>query len=549
MIAATPSPDRKRRRAGTALWLALTVLVAIALTGCNADVSAPSDVTMMPWRSDAGTFGFVTADTQRQLVAPRFADARPGVHGYAPVANADGQWGLVDANGRNVLARDHAVLDLIDTGTPALVVTKTEYNAWWRFWDWRVLPDYNIISTSNSGPWLVTYVPRAVWRVINPATGETLVRRDRADRGITGDGYWRDGWQPERQRPEDLWIGHWPDGAVLIDETLYATHADTARFERIAEGIRTRLADGSFLQRAEADTDRRVDATGRPVNDHRYTERRRAVLEDAHGQSLTLVREHTFEDENGRFYLLPDLDKPLPTTLADFVFADGQRMPADTLNTTQFAPLLQALPNSPWFVLVLRIERGDAQPSEPYVFFFDSDGHWAPDWQPRPGLYSIADTGNILFRYAKPFGVLDADLHFSELPMQEVARRSFGDHLYGGIDAEGRSGLYDIQQARWVVRSADVRLHDDPLIPGVAAYAQDIAPTDPTNTDCCTRYGLFNTHTGARITPPRYISIDDDGRVRRPENDTVITYYIDLHSGREYRADATPGRDTRAPQP
>ncbi|WP_348765675.1 hypothetical protein [uncultured Salinisphaera sp.] len=515
------------------LWPAalLSLLLALVVIGCSAPSESVADIRMVPWRGADGQFGFSTLEG-RTLVEPRFAQARPGGHGYAPVATAADRWGLVDAHGRMALDFDYTAMEFLDTPHAALVVTKTEYNAWWRVWEWRFWPEFNILSTSHNGPTLVTRVPRAIWRVYNPNTGQTLYESNRADdkKGGAPSRYWRDDWKPERYRPADLWIGHWPDGAVVIDDTLYASD-EAGRFVAVAEDIRDRLADGTFLQRIEDKRHRRVGRDGRPVDKQIFTERFGVPVKTDDGDTIILARSEVFEDENGRFYLFPDLSRALPAALPDFRFDDGNYLATTVFAQPGAVAALTPVPNSRWFALTSRVTRtGRIEPGTTLTFFFDSDGQWAPDWEPRPGFYCMLADGRMLFRHAEPYGVLSPDLTFESLPMTDMGSGALGPHRYAGTDSEGRKGIYDTEHHRWVFRAANIALDSTALAPDRVVYRAKNGEGKAVGE------GLLDSQSGDIVVAPVYGYIEDDGRVLfEPDTGEPIHFYIDLQTGREYR--------------
>ncbi|ERJ19992.1 Twin arginine translocation signal domain containing protein [Salinisphaera shabanensis E1L3A] len=518
----TPTSVRSRRRLLTRT--VLLALLALALAACSTPDDKAPDTRMVPWRGADGQFGFSTRDEQL-LIEPRFQTARPGNHGFAPVATAKDRWGLVDAHGHMALDFDYAAMEFIDTPYAALVVTKTEYNAWWRVWEWRLWPEFNILSTSHNGPTLTTRVPRAVWRVYDPATGETLYESDRPDdkKGGADSQYWRDDWEPERHRPRDLRIDHWPDGAVVIDNTLYAD-SGTGRLSAVAHDIRDRLAGGDFLQRIDDKRHRRTDANGQATDAPVYTERYGVPFETEDGESITVPRSNVFEDEAGRFYLFPDLSHPLPTTLADYRFADGTRLAARDFAGTNVATFMP-VPNSPWFALVSRVTRtGQTEPGKTLTFLFDGDGRWCE------GFYCMLADGRMLFRYTEPYGVLAPNLTFEPLPMAAMGRGALGPHRYAGTDSKDRKGVYDSENRRSVFRAANIAIDSLPLAPGRVGYRAKNSEGKSVGA------GLLDSETGYVAVPPIYGYIKDDGHVLfDPDDGEPMHFYIDLQSGREYR--------------
>ncbi|RJS93597.1 WG repeat-containing protein [Salinisphaera sp. Q1T1-3] len=504
--------------------------VCFLLPGCDdATTTRQADEQrLIPWRGEDGHFGLARPDG-RVLVSPRFVDARPGRHGLAPVAKAEDQWGVADADGQLIVPTRYAAIELLDKASVPLVITKEEYNAWWRISDWRVLPTFNILSTHHSGPWLVTDVPRATWRITNPRTGRTLYSSDRSDVNIgEGHSYWEQRWTPDRHTPHDIRVDGWDDGHLLVDKTLYKV-TETHTLLAVARDVVARLADDTFLQRIDGARHRRLRPDGRPVDDVVFTARKRLPVRNINGHTVTLPLPDLFEDDAGRFYVWPDLSRPLPKTLPDYQFPDGQRVtPADLVGHIGF---LQPLGNSPWFLLAAQVHRSDAEIPPTLTFFFDADGQWAPEWQPRAGIYTVHDNGKVLFRLNKPYGVLGPNLDFARLPMAKVYPQTPDTRWFLGKDQQGRDGIYDIQARRWVFRKTNVALSRAPVTPDTVAYWR----TDSPETHGRARKGLLDMTTGQPVIAPTYETIDDTGRVRLTEDGRKIDFYIDLATGRPFR--------------
>ncbi|WP_423822316.1 WG repeat-containing protein [Salinisphaera sp. SPP-AMP-43] len=475
----------------------------------------------MPWLGHDGRYGLATADG-KVVVAPRFADAQPGIGGIAPVADDADHWGLVDARGDTILPRDYARVVLVATGHTPIAIAKQEYNAWWRFWDWQVLPEFNILSTASHGPWLVTEVPRAKWTVFDLGSGNTLLQRDLSD-APSYDSYWQDSWRPSRQIPNELEYDSWPaDARLRLGHTLYAATA-AGDIQAIADDVIWRTRNGDFVQQRRDATYRRLDIDGHPKDDHRYTARSAVTLTTSQGATAVIHNPQLFEDDQGRFFVAPDLSKPLPTRLADYRFDDGRVLRAQDLAGPASA-ILASVPNSPWFLMISRLYPSDEADPVAYAFFIDSEGRWAPDWHARPGFTRMLSNGDMLFAWTEPYGVVQPDLSFTALPMSRMAQYALGPDRYAGRDAKGRHGIYDSADGRWVFRAADTEVATTPL-----RWAQTAVYTRNH------RRGLIDVQTGQAITEAIYDWIDDDGRATMSNNGCRHEFYLDPETGRAYR--------------
>jgi len=516
----------------------VAALLSVMIAACaDPSRSQPTDSTMTPWLAADGRYGFVD-ERGESIVSPRFSDALRAVHGYAVAATDDRHYGVLDAAGDTVLAFDYPSVELVDTGGAPLAITKQEYNAWWRVWDWQLFPEFNILSTRHSGPILVTRVPRAVWTVRDLATGRVLYRTDRRDdSGPDGRQYWHPRWVPDRDVPTDIAVISWPDGDVCIQHTLYR-RSDTGRLEKRADHIVGRLGERGYLQRA-GNGYYHVDADGRRVDERRFTRVAAIEFTTPGGRTTTLdasrVRppDHgptdvpVLQDDAGRFYLFPELSQPLPSTLADYKTADGRLVRAADI--AEQAWFVQVLNSSSRILIAAALDlSSDDAPSDLYTLFLTPEGGWDPRVALRTGIRAVTDEGRVIFDRSAPHGVLDPDLTFHRLPMQRISTLADIDHLYIGSDDQGRSGLYDAAARRWPFRSADRtlerRLDDGPLV-----YSQRLAAED------VKRLGLADFDTGEPITPALYSRIEPSGRVLRYEDDQPRVFYIDTRTGREFR--------------
>ncbi|WP_353247928.1 hypothetical protein [Salinisphaera sp. T31B1] len=528
----------RARPHGRLIAILITTLVSMMIAGCSEPApTRATETAMIPWLAADGRYGFVDAQGQ-SLVSARFSDAVRGEHGYAVAAIDETHYGVLDAAGDTVLAFDYPVVELVETGRAPLAITKQEYNAWWRIWDWRLMPEFNILSTRHSGPMLVTRVPRAVWAVRNLATGRVLYRTDtRDDWGPDGRQYWHDRWVPDRTVPEDVAVTAWPDGDVGIRHTLYKPGAD-GRLEKRVDHIVGRLGERGYLQRSGS-VYFHVNDDGRRLDARRFTRAEAIEFTNADGATVHIgagrVRPPAdaptdvpvLRDDAGRFYLFPELSQPLPTTLTDYTTPDGQVIGAAEI--AEQAWFVQWLEHSSRVLIAAALDRSpDDAPSDLYTLLLTPDSGWDAHFTLRKGIRAVTDRGEVIFDRSPPRGVLDPDLVFHRVPMQRISTLPDVDHLYIGTDHQGRSGVYDAAAGRWRFRSAD-RVVERRLDTGPLVYSQRRDGHDSK------RLGLLDFDTGEPITPALYSRIEPDGRIVRYGHDRARMFYIDTRTGREFR--------------
>jgi hypothetical protein len=441
-------------------WLA-GILLLIILTGslfaCHRSRSADvADISMIPWRSANGKFSFVDSSGQ-QLDEPRFVDAKPSQNGYAIAAKDTLEYGVVNAKGQTVLPFKYAAINLVKTSGSPIAITKTEYSAWWRFREWKLFPELDILFGSGLGKhWIVTYVPRAVWKIQDLQSQKTLFKTNQSDDyGPPGGMYWKKGWKPYRRVPADINAQAWDDGFMLAQYSLFKKNQNHGLTKQVAD-IFGRLTDDTFLQQTGDSSYSRVDASGKLREDTTYTLEKSIHFRDAGDQMMSvpkamkhlagqnIINAPIFKNGDSSYYLFPDLSTPLPTMIPNYNFDDGTIIKGKEIinGTVQ----LSTVPNSPWFLLLSAIKKSEADTTGGYyAFLIDSDGQWAPDYQPRKGLHSVRGDGRLIFRRKSPYGVLDTSLTFHPLPMQDFHTSNYSNHSYIGSDGNV-SGVYDLKK-------------------------------------------------------------------------------------------------------
>lgn len=525
---------------------ALLVAMCCWTLGCgNAVASSAKDgvphpakmAQLVPWLATNGLFGYRTT-TGEPVIAASFDDARPFLAnaGYA-VAEKHGKYGVINRHGEPVLAFKYPAVKLVSTSVDgvAIAITKREYNAFWRVWNWQLWPEFDLLGGGNNGPALVTRVPRAVWSVQLLPSGEKLYSQNRSDtKTVWGtDQYWKASWVPDRHLPRDLELATGGHSLVINDNVWQINATGGARKQDIRAA--SLLPKGHFMVATKAGY-RLDDAAGQPLDSRRFT-RLQAVTFDTSQGRVTLPRASkisvrwkripatVYADRKGNRYLAPAMSKPLPRHLEDYQKGDTRLAARAIIKGTM---LLWNLPHSDYFALVSM-----AGSSRRRLFLLGKDGHWNTQVPLYSDPHALLSDGRIIFEGKYNPGVLNPQGAFRALPLTAATPcRGHPDWFMGKDTDSGKYGVYDIANQRWQV-AAQYDYLQPSGVPGVIAYSIVKQAATGVTRD---QFGLLDVVNDSRITPPLYNRIDDSGRVTRWVGGRLISFYINRQTGLEYRS-------------
>ncbi|WP_158267039.1 WG repeat-containing protein [Chitinophaga niastensis] len=489
-------------------------------------------VPLYPLLAQTGKFGYCDS-TGNSIIPARFDEAQPFKNGYA-VASVNQQYGVIDLKGKTIVPFKYPYADLFSDGLFAVAITKKEYNAWWRCWQWKILPEFNVLSTGNKGPFLVTKVPRAKWKIRSLQGGKVLFRQRRMDLENAYGSYWKKDWEPYRSVPRDILISS-------SGRNLQVQH----RSFQLGAGNKLKQVNGHFFDFIN-DTTALVfkngqyyksGINGKSTDQITYTEAGSLLFNRTSGKTIVVKKQRqdmypyttistaVFKSNEGKYYLFPDLYKPLPADIQDYKKEDDTATAAEIMGQ---AIIISSIPDSEYF-LVLSIF---GKSKESRCLLLDTNGHWYTKIPAYAGLDMMLSNGDLLFTRGAKKGMMGRDLLFKSLPFSENAAPCYlSVDLYSGKDAAtGKYGIYDVQKQTWQVMPVYDYIGNE-IVPGIIVYTAKIVE----NGHQKEMYGLLDIQHNKVITPPLYHHIDGDGLVRKTENGKEISFYINRVNGKEYR--------------
>lgn len=504
------------------------------LSACAQDNAHVKNEKLVPFSNAQGKWGYMDTDRKQVVIDPKFDEAGPFQNGFAIVVQKK-KYGVIASTGKTIVPMSYSFASLYTHEGFTLIITKQEYNAWWHFSSWKLLPDYNILSTRHSGPFLVTKVPMASWQIRSLPSNEILYRSKRKDdEGVWGNRYWTKQWAPIRTTPKDIEISS-SDNILLIGHHAFSRQRD-GKMKKIGGAIFGLLEEGRMLAKRKNGYCI-INPDGKSISEKTYTQEEGLAFLTQSGKkiwikriddvmpSYPVIETPVFKDSTGRYYLFPNLDQPVPAILRDFVSGKEVETAEDILSHTMLIASVDQLKTIMIYTFLEKKTSGHR------LFLLKYDGTWLTPPIAGDGLDKILTDGRMIFSRSEQKGVLDTDGIFYEVPMVYITPCLINRDWYTGKDAKtGKYGIYDARKKTWQVSPAYDYLKDGP-VPQVAIYS--IIKTDKGQ---ATKewFGLLDIRTAKRITPPLYEQIDDDGRSQRVQQDARISVYLDPYTGKEY---------------
>ena len=523
----------------------LSMVFFSACHGPAAGTTIHKKTDWIPWRAASGQYGFCTPSGEI-TIRPQYDDARPFHNGFAVVAKA-GLYGVIDSANAIVIPLQYQLAVLWSDDVATLVLTKKEHNAWWQFWHWRILPEWNLLG-GDSGPFLVTKVPRAKWE-IRALPGKKALFQDRRsdDKSPMGTGqYWKADWTPDRSIPADLSIAA-TDDLVLVNHAIYQKEPDGRLRHRSGHFVGRTSGGTLLLQRGGSYY--LADRQGQKQTNRRFTALPGLRLKTSSGEAVFVSRAgklatsyqtipgRVLKDQEGKVFLAPNLDTPFPTLIRDYT------SPTDTLSAKAIlsaAVMVRVRSTTSDYVVASSVGGGRGW----RCFILQADGRWDTRMPLIRGVSELWDDGRIVFDRGKRTGVLDTNGHFWAMPLRAIRACRHHPHWYMGKDtATGKYGVYDAEHRRWQVQPRYSYLQDQ-LADNVAIYTLVQKDTAGVESE---QFGLVNIRANREITPPVYDRIfsygPNYGSAIRTVRGRRCRFYLQPETGREYREKETAGRD------
>ena len=515
----------------------LLFLLYISSSGLSlhAVTDIKADKQLVPFCNNAGKWGYVDAHTDSVWIEAKFDEAQPFHNGYA-IAVVNKKYGVIDERGSAIVPFKYSFAALYMHDAFILLITKTEYNAWWQLSKWRFMPDFNILSTSHKGPVLVTKVPRAVWKIRSLPGKEILYRSKRKDdQNDWGSRYWTKGWKPFRNIPADIEISS--IGKILLVAHKANYQQADQQLSKIHASVFGILNDSTLLA-SNGEKYFKINISGRRIDNQTYTQVQHIPFTTETGDTIIVGRDNkdmpqykiidapVFKNSTGDYYLFPDFSLPLPLNIPDYYgvkdTVTGKELLTGAVTITKLARL---------HAVLFYTAAGTREPGLK-TLFLKMDGTWDSTLPSYGGLDKILTDDRMIFSRGSNKGILENDHVFYNAPMENIVPCMSERMWYMGKDiVTGKYGVYDVQQQAWQVAPRYSYLQNE-IVPDIAIYTIVRTGEDSRQAE---RYGLLNIRTGQQITLPLYDVIGQDGKASRTEQGNQITCYIDPYTGKEYR--------------
>lgn len=480
---------------------------------------------LYPWRSANGKFGFCDS-TGTVIITPEYDDAHPFHHGYAAVAK-DKKYGVINAGNEVVVPLKYDYTKVIALNGHVLAITKNEYNAWWRFWEWKV--DFDIIF---GGPLLDTHVSRAKWQVFSlPGKEKLFVDRRPDDRIRPYSSF--NAMAKTYEIPYDTQI-HTTEELVIVKDNMFKQKASgeyvslSVHFIQFtdARNILVRKGNDFYL----------LNRKGKRVSTTTYTKQGETIFSTTTGESISVQWEkrdglgYVLQDQQGRIFLPSDLKTPIPQTIQTYKNSP-YTIPAKKMIQSRINNLneiwLKSIPSESDFIL--KVASGFKEEIEYNYFILHQDGSWNTQIPYVDGLSRILHDGWLIFHNGDKSGVLTEGYTFYPFPSGTDIVKLYPQHKYLYIIRNSETekyGVYNIKEQQWKIPPKY-----DSLTPGIAPNVAIYTVYEPGSR----KMGLFNMKIKEKITAAVYAQIFLDGRAYKNIDGEQIYFYINPQTGVEYR--------------
>ncbi|MBB6502975.1 WG repeat-containing protein [Pedobacter cryoconitis] len=474
---------------------------------------------LYPWLAKNGQFGYCDS-TGTILIQPKFDAAELFKNDYALVQQKD-KYGVIDQHGHYIIRPKYPHAELFSKDLFTLLIAKKEHNAWWTVWKWKLWPNFNILSTSNRGPFLVTRVPKAKWAVLSIPDRQLIFHQSGSDNG--------------NNIPSNFRITT-AGKSLIVQDKAYQLHTGH-KLQKTTDQVFEALSDSTLLIR-NGQTYSRVNSNNKPADALKYTEQQELVFDYPNKEKAVLrkyadhaminypaISSPIFKDDQGHTYLSPDFSKPLPQIIQEYKGTLEAVTSAEIIKNTV---MMASIPGSNYFFFLAVVGKN----AESRCFLLDTAGNWNTAVPAYEGLNEMLDDGRLIFTRTKLRGVLNPDLSFFKLPLEYPATCESSPYWYMGKDlVTAKYGVYDVQLQQWQVKPEYDYLQNE-IATNIAVYNL----IKPDEKGIKREYkGLIDIKNNQIITPAIYDSISADGAVGKTEHGQSISFYINIHTGKEYR--------------
>ncbi|MBB6498535.1 WG repeat-containing protein [Pedobacter cryoconitis] len=455
---------------------------------------------LYPWLTETGKFCYCD-ELGNPVIQTEFDEASLYTNGYAIVGSM-GRYGVIDVYGKQVLQPQYVSVKLFSTETDTLLVTQKSYNAWWQFWNWRLMPDIYVVTSNNRG---FLRVCKSKWQIRSLSARKILFSQCLM-KGSHLDNSWN-----------YIKIAGNGKSFVVMDNCYQLNPEKKLRtgFDQVTHILNTEYTAKENIEFNTSSTGEKIT-----VDKHHYYQYE--LIEP-------LARADIYKSNEGKVYLFPDLVKPVPVLISDYEGLGGNFTAAEILKGIT---LIKSIPNSNFFLVITRgFERTDKWTG---AFLLDTEGNWNTQVPVYSGFQEMFSDGRLAFKQSSGVSILYPDLSSHEMNIDEILGTcAFSEYWYRVKDKlKKKYGIYDTEKREWQVQPAYDYLEDE-IAPGIAVYT--VKRTDVNGYNQKEYKGLIDIINDRLITAAIYDQINPEGEVTKTECSKKLRFYLNIHTGKEYR--------------
>ncbi|QNK64485.1 WG repeat-containing protein [Pedobacter sp. PAMC26386] len=517
---------------GSIILISTSVLFACNKSAnLSPDLQKQQNLKLYPWLARTGKFGYCDGNGTL-IIPPKFDQPSLFVGGYAlqtikGKAGTATQYEVIDAHGKVIIQAEYAFAKLLSRGNSTLLISQEIYNAWWQFWNWKILPDIYVVTSDDRGFFKVL---KSKWKIHSLPDYKTLFSQ-KLLKGDHKNTYWKniaidvagksfiimyDCYQLSPEKKIGTSFG--PVDKILNDSTLL-----------LLRGKSFQDVNGYIKVNMEGEAIDKISYTYQKNVTFNTSQGAKILVDNYYSQSQLiepLDRTSVFKSNQGKVYFSSDFSKPLPVIVHDYKGVDGPNIPAARI--LENATLLKAIPGGKYF-LVNTTGFADVKKVGERTILLDTSGNWNTLIPAYTDFQKMLPDGRLLFSKLSSMLVLYPDLSLLEMPMHDIVDYSQSSkYWYMGKDNEtGKYGIYDAKKKLWQVKPKYDYIQNE-LTSGIAVYTVN---SGGENGYC----GLIDIRNDKLITAAIYDHIDADGLVTKTENGRKISFYLNINTGLVYR--------------
>lgn len=484
-----------------------------------------------PFVDQKGMYGYCNQDKQI-VINQQYADGELFTKsGYAVVRDKLGLCGVIDLDNKEVLKCKYDKIELYEVGSFTVAMTVHSYTVRSRFWQWKFLPNFNIMSSGSSFmPLWGTEVIREKLTVLVLDTKQVLETKTAT-----------------KERPYlgsiSIKINQIGAKLIQIDEDLYFAKKD--RLKRIVKKVVSTYDNGLRWVRKVNEEEVRVynlkgkriksyEIIPKPIFPITYKGKEYKVqmnTEDSHLVAKPIICRDT--TGNGRYYVNYEFDMYIPVHLKVINIKSERSIQDIWKNVLNIYPVAF----KQFFIVEVAPEDTSSRINEFYIL---TRHGVLKDCLEKPSDYSITSYYNEVIWPAKELLIDDKDIPEEFLLEKIRTISSVKEPLYFVSikkDQISRVGVWNVDHRQWVLAPDYYSLR---LMKNIKYCVFQLEESG--------LYGILNINTGVIVYDPIFKLVRDadeylaEVELERNQEEAKSEYncfYVNLNTGEEYH----PGKN------